>query len=62
MDERKLEDIARKITISAHGDNYDHSQYAKILNCLHDFNKFLENFDTNLNKVLESIDAYLKGL
>ena len=35
-DERKFEDTVRKLTKIVYGDNYDHSQYENILNCLHD--------------------------
>ena len=34
-----MEDVARKITRSLYGDDYDNSKYEKILTCLPDFEK-----------------------
>ena len=46
-DERKFEDTVRKLTKMVYGDNYDHSQYENILNCLHDFENFFGNLCLN---------------
>ena len=43
-----MEDEARKITKALYGDNYDNPKYEKILNCLHDFKKFIESLYENV--------------
>ena len=48
-----MEDTARKIAKMFYGDNYDHSQYEKILNCLQDFNKFMDSLCENLKDLKE---------
>ena len=46
-DVAQIEDAVRELTKIAYGDNYDHSQYEKILNCFHDFKNFFGNLCLN---------------
>ena len=48
-----MEDKAREITKFLYGDNYDHSQYEKILHCLQNFKKFMDSFRENLKDLNE---------
>ena len=48
-----MEDKAREIAKSLYGDNYNHSQYEKILHCLQDFKKFMESLNENLKDLKE---------
>ena len=48
-----MEEQARKLTKVLYGNNYDHSHYEKILNCLHDFKKFMESLYANIMDLRE---------
>ena len=48
-----MEDTAREIAKMLYGNNYDHSQYEKILHCLQDFKKFMDSLYENLKDLTE---------
>ena len=48
-----MEDTAREIAKRFYGDNYDHSQYEKILHCLQDFKKFTDSLYETLKALTE---------
>ena len=54
-----MEDVARKITRSLYGDDYDNSRYEKILTCLRDFEKLAGSFIGLIGKLGESFNGLI---
>ena len=54
-----MEDVARKITRSLYGDDYDNSRYEKILTCLRDFEKLAESFNGPITELAESFNGLI---
>ena len=51
-----MEDTARKISKFLYGDNYDNSQYERILTFLHDIEKLGESFRGIITNLIESYE------
>ena len=52
-----MEDTARKITKALYGDNYDHSQYERILTFLHGIEKSCEIFREIITNLIEFYES-----